>query len=43
MNIHWFSDFVAGGMIGTTIGIVTGRSFRERLSTRVLESSRRDT
>jgi hypothetical protein len=43
MSTHWFSDFVAGAMIGKTIGIVTGRSFRERLSTRALESSRRDT
>ena len=42
MSIHWFSDFVAGAMIGTTIGIVTGRSFRERLSTRAPESRDRD-
>jgi membrane-associated phospholipid phosphatase len=30
MSIHWFSDFAAGAMIGTTIGIVTGRSFEGR-------------
>jgi membrane-associated phospholipid phosphatase len=27
MTIHWFSDFVAGMVIGTIIGIVVGRSF----------------
>ncbi len=32
MSIHWFSDFAAGAMIGTTIGIVVGRSFEERLT-----------
>ncbi|MGO9612085.1 MAG: phosphatase PAP2 family protein [Dissulfurispiraceae bacterium] len=29
ISIHWFSDFVAGAIIGTTIGIVVGGSFRE--------------
>jgi membrane-associated phospholipid phosphatase len=27
MNIHWFSDFVAGLIIGTVIGAVVGKSF----------------
>ena len=27
MNIHWFSDFVAGVIIGTVIGVVVGKSF----------------
>ena len=30
VNIHWFSEFVAGAIIGTIIGIVVGKSFRER-------------
>jgi membrane-associated phospholipid phosphatase len=29
ISIHWFSDFVAGAIIGTVIGMVVGRSFRE--------------
>ncbi len=27
MTIHWFSDFVAGAIFGTLIGVVVGRSF----------------
>ena len=27
MTIHWCSDFVAGAIIGTIIGVVVGRSF----------------
>ena len=27
MTIHWFSDFAAGAIIGSVIGIVVGRSF----------------
>jgi membrane-associated phospholipid phosphatase len=27
-TIHWFSDFVAGSIIGTVIGVVVGRRFR---------------
>ncbi len=27
MTIHWFSDFVAGAIIGTAIGVVVGRAF----------------
>ncbi|MDD5140888.1 MAG: phosphatase PAP2 family protein [Verrucomicrobiales bacterium] len=27
MTIHWFSDFVAGAIIGTVIGAVVGKSF----------------
>ncbi len=28
MTIHWFSDFVAGAIIGAIIGITVGRSFK---------------
>ena len=31
MTIHWFSDFVAGAIIGTVIGITVGNVFKERL------------
>jgi membrane-associated phospholipid phosphatase len=27
MTIHWFSDFVAGAIIGTVIGVTIGKSF----------------
>ena len=27
-SIHWFSEFVAGALIGTVIGTVVGKSFR---------------
>ena len=27
MTIHWFSDFAAGAILGTIIGLVVGRSF----------------
>ena len=27
MTIHWFSDFVAGAILGTVIGVVVGRSY----------------
>ncbi len=30
MTIHWFSDFVAGAIIGTVIGVVVGRSFLKK-------------
>jgi membrane-associated phospholipid phosphatase len=30
MTIHWFSDFAAGAMIGSVVGVVVGRSFRPR-------------
>ena len=30
VNIHWFSDFVAGSFLGIMIGIVVGKSFFER-------------
>ena len=29
LSIHWFSDFVAGALIGTAIGITVGRSFHD--------------
>jgi hypothetical protein len=28
MTIHWFSDFVAGAIIGTVIGIVVAERWR---------------
>jgi membrane-associated phospholipid phosphatase len=31
LTIHWFSDFAAGIIIGTVIGITVGKSFRDRL------------
>jgi len=30
VTIHWFSDFIAGAIIGSVIGFVVGRSFRAR-------------
>ncbi|HEX3628519.1 MAG TPA: phosphatase PAP2 family protein [Verrucomicrobiae bacterium] len=27
MTIHWFSDFIAGALIGTAIGLTAGKSF----------------
>jgi membrane-associated phospholipid phosphatase len=27
MTIHWFSDFVAGAIIGSVVGFVVGKSF----------------
>jgi membrane-associated phospholipid phosphatase len=32
MTIHWFSDFVAGAIIGAVIGLTVGKAFRDRLS-----------
>ena len=29
-NIHWFSDFAAGAIIGTVIGSVVGKSFSQQ-------------
>lgn len=29
MTIHWFSDFVAGAIIGSVIGLVVGRNFSQ--------------
>jgi membrane-associated phospholipid phosphatase len=31
MTIHWFSDFFAGAIIGTVIGLTVGKAFRDRL------------
>ncbi len=28
MTIHWFSDFVAGTILGCVVGVVVGRNFR---------------
>jgi membrane-associated phospholipid phosphatase len=29
MTIHWFSDFLAGAILGTVIGLVVGKSFSQ--------------
>ncbi|MFA5997026.1 MAG: phosphatase PAP2 family protein [Candidatus Paceibacterota bacterium] len=31
MNIHWFSDFVAGAIIGIVVGTVVGKAFLHKL------------
>jgi membrane-associated phospholipid phosphatase len=36
MQIHWFSEFVAGAIIGAIIGTVVGKSFRIKLSEKPL-------
>jgi len=33
MTIHWFSDFVAGAIFGTVIGITVGKSFLKKYFT----------
>jgi membrane-associated phospholipid phosphatase len=38
MTIHWFSDFVAGALIGTAIGMTVGRTFRELLNRERMEA-----
>ena len=30
LTIHWFSDFAAGAILGTLVGIIVGKSFRNR-------------
>jgi membrane-associated phospholipid phosphatase len=30
MTIHWFSDFAAGAIIGTVIGVTVGKSFKQQ-------------
>jgi len=32
ITIHWFSEFVAGAIIGSVIGVVVGRNFKKALS-----------
>ena len=32
VTIHWFSEFVAGAIIGSVIGVVVGKSFRASLN-----------
>jgi membrane-associated phospholipid phosphatase len=32
VTIHWFSDFVAGAIIGSVIGVIVGRSFNPPLA-----------
>jgi len=33
MSIHWFSDFLAGAIFGSLVGIVVGKSFLEKYKT----------
>jgi membrane-associated phospholipid phosphatase len=33
MTIHWFSDFVAGAIFGTVIGVIVGKSFLQSRQT----------
>jgi membrane-associated phospholipid phosphatase len=32
VSIHWFSEFVAGAIIGSVVGIVVGKYFRQKMS-----------
>lgn len=38
MTIHWFSDFIAGAIFGSLVGMVVGKSFLDKASNR-LESA----
>ncbi|MBU6390594.1 phosphatase PAP2 family protein, partial [Patescibacteria group bacterium] len=31
ITVHWFSDFAAGAILGTLVGVVVGKSFKGRL------------
>lgn len=33
MSIHWFSDFVAGAIFGSLVGIIVGRTFYQKIAT----------
>ena len=39
-NIHWFSEFFAGAIIGSIIGVVVGKSFRLLITNTKKESKR---
>jgi len=30
LSIHWFSEFIAGALIGTSIGLIVGKSFARK-------------
>ena len=34
ISIHWFSDFLAGAILGSLVGIIVGRSFLKNLNSR---------
>ena len=38
ISIHWFSDFVAGAIIGTVIGVAMGKSFSHYITERGMQS-----
>jgi len=31
LNVHWFSEFIAGAIIGAVIGVVVGKSFNQKI------------
>ncbi len=31
ISIHWFSEFIAGAILGSLVGVVVGKSFRSKL------------
>jgi len=39
VTIHWFSDFAAGAIIGTVIGMVVGTSYRDSFQATKLSST----
>jgi membrane-associated phospholipid phosphatase len=39
VTIHWFSDFAAGAIIGSVIGAVVGKSFREHPTSNIQRST----
>ena len=32
VSIHWFSDFVAGAILGTLIGVIVGKQYLNKQS-----------
>jgi len=38
ISIHWFSDFVAGAIIGTVIGVVVGKNFSDYIKEEDMQS-----
>jgi len=42
MTIHWFSDFLAGAIFGSVIGVVVGKNFRQEPTLRPWRPLRED-
>ncbi len=38
VSIHWFSDFIAGALIGSLVGVVVGRSFLDKKDQKLKET-----